>query len=42
MAQSIRIKKKGLAALKAPKAVIRQSIGKKTSEVKANVRPSKT
>ena len=41
MAQSIRIRRKGLAALLAPKAKIRQSTGKKSSKVKANVRPSK-
>ena len=41
MAQSIRIKRKGLAALRTPKATIKQSSGKKSSGIKANVRPRK-
>jgi hypothetical protein len=41
MAQSIRIKRKGLAALLAPKATIKQSSGKKEPKVKAYVRRDK-
>ena len=37
MAQSIKIKRKGLAALLAPKATIRQSTDKKEPKVKAYV-----